>query len=35
MFDSFFRLVTIIILITQINVYSQDIEVEIKSSDNI
>ena len=35
MFDSFFRLATIIILIAQFNVYSQDVEVENKSSDNI
>ena len=35
MFESFFRLATIIILIAKFNLYSQDIEVENKSSDNI
>ena len=35
MFGFLFRLVTIIILIAQFNVYSQDVKIENKSSDNV
>ena len=35
MFGLLFRILTIIILITQLNVYSQGVKIENKSSDNV